>query len=512
MAPVKTLNSVASVSNWTAPFTFDLRSLAVFRIVLGVLILADLAFRFGSLSEMYTDSGFFTRELSFEYLQRQLPDEISKFAWSTYWLSGSYEIVVALFACSAMSAVLLTIGKWTRIATVASWVFLASLHIRNPLVTTSGDYLFKMMLFWSMFMPLGAFWSLDAMKKRIGQDSKWRSTTSYFSVATIGFVCQLMIAYFFPGLAKWNAIWVNGEAMSYVLRWDIYITEFGKTMLDFPFALKLISWLTLFFELIWIWTILIPWKNDWFRLSNLAFMWVFHLGIAVCMSIGLFPVICMVAWLPLVPAFVWGKPSGAPIVSWNWIRMSVADRLVQVFLTFVILAVVYWNVSNIEHRYLKLAKPELLTRFALLLHLDQHFQMFGVPPAINPWFVYEASLADGTQFDIFRNDKIQRERPDRVCDTFPSFHWRKLHQNIVHQQFEYLRQPLVDYMARKWNERNPPAKQIVRLRLLCFQEDIGPAYNQTDRHSLVWGSYVNQQLGAGSVFEAFSNDETDGKF
>ena len=123
---------------------------------------------------------------------------------------------------------------------------------------------------------------------------------SFVSLATVGFLIQLIASYLFPGIAKLNEIWFRGEAMAYVLRLDIYITEFGRSLLANDTLLAFTSWATVFAEAIWILTLLVPYKNDWFRWSNLIVFWSFHIGIGLAMSIGLFPVISMVAWLSLI--------------------------------------------------------------------------------------------------------------------------------------------------------------------------------------------------------------------
>ena len=170
-------------------FSLDLRSLALFRITAGILILVDLAFRWSTLPEMYTGEGFFTHQVANDYYTFELGESWRSLSWSLYWLSDSVIFVQTLFATAAIAALFLIVGKWTRLATIISWVLLVSLHARNPLITTSGDNLFRMMLFWSMFLPLGARWSFDSTSKTADHDA-------VFSFATIGFIFQLFAIYF----------------------------------------------------------------------------------------------------------------------------------------------------------------------------------------------------------------------------------------------------------------------------------------------------------------------------
>src|SRR5689334_7578495 len=51
----------SSQANWRNAFGIDARSLALFRLALGALLLVDLAVRATDLNVMYTDDGMFSR-------------------------------------------------------------------------------------------------------------------------------------------------------------------------------------------------------------------------------------------------------------------------------------------------------------------------------------------------------------------------------------------------------------------------------------------------------------------
>src|SRR5215831_12295648 len=107
-------------------FGADLRSLAVFRISLALLILFDLANRSADLTAHYTDLGVLPRGEMISPIPSGWP-------LSLYFMSGSPHVQVGLFLLAALFAVLLLVGYHTRWMTVASWMLLASLHVRNPL-------------------------------------------------------------------------------------------------------------------------------------------------------------------------------------------------------------------------------------------------------------------------------------------------------------------------------------------------------------------------------------------
>ena len=486
-------------------FAFDLRSLAVFRIALGLLVLSDLVFRLPTLVAMTSGEGLFTRQLSFDCHQTHLGEAWSSSVWSLFWISDTIEFSYTLFAIAAIAAVFLIIGKWTRWATFVCWLIVASLHARNPMITSSADSMFKMMLFWSIFLPLGKKWSADSRNEE-------NNLNHVLSIATIGYSFQLFALYFFPGIAKWNDIWFNGEAMSYVLRLDIYIREFGSSLLEYPGLLTAITWITLAAEVFLILTLFLPWKNSAWRMINMLVFVAFHIGIALSLGIGLFSAICIVAWLPLIPTTVWklwlpAKGNGpdnatqqTPVFGWN--EKSLPGLAAELFCVLALIIVVAWNVANIEHESTKPLRVPIIQQTGHLLALDQHFQMFGVPPKENPWFVYEALLANGKQIDIWREREVDLEKPDSGLTVFPDFHWRKLHRNALYPTNEFVRQPMLDYVVRRWNENHDEHEQVTRARLICYREPIGPDYNNSDRYSHTWATYQNEDAQPGSLFDS----------
>ncbi|MCB0386621.1 MAG: hypothetical protein KDD43_14610, partial [Bdellovibrionales bacterium] len=136
-------------------FGLDLRSLALFRVSLGLLIIADLINRGRYLVAHYTDFGVLPRHALLEYFA-------NKWHVSLHLAGGSEGFQAFLFAVAFIFALMLMVGYRTRLATIVSWVLLVSLQLRNPMVLQGGDALFKMLVFWAMFLPLGAKFSVDS--------------------------------------------------------------------------------------------------------------------------------------------------------------------------------------------------------------------------------------------------------------------------------------------------------------------------------------------------------------
>ena len=117
-------------------FAIDPRSLALFRVGLGILLLVDLVIRVTDCEAHYSDLGVIPRELIASQTEEY-------WIWSIHMLSGAIQFQYLLMGIAAVAAVCLTVGRCTRVATVVSWVLLVSLHDRNLLILNGGDVLVR---------------------------------------------------------------------------------------------------------------------------------------------------------------------------------------------------------------------------------------------------------------------------------------------------------------------------------------------------------------------------------
>src|SRR6266850_3570838 len=90
-------------------FGIDPRSLALFRMAMGALLLADLAIRATDLNAMYTDDGMFSRA---EICRRAT----TVWNWSFHFGSGSWGYQAMLFGIAAALALAVLVGFETRLA------------------------------------------------------------------------------------------------------------------------------------------------------------------------------------------------------------------------------------------------------------------------------------------------------------------------------------------------------------------------------------------------------------
>ncbi|MDY6764979.1 MAG: HTTM domain-containing protein, partial [Halobacteria archaeon] len=270
-------------------FAIDTRALAAFRISLGLLLLADLLLRSRDLVAFYTDSGV---------LPRQALQEHSSFLYSIslHTLSGDAWFQALLFVIAGVLALSLLFGYRTRTVTVASWVLLVSLHARNPVLLNGGDSLLRRLLFWSVFLPLGEKWSVDAVRK----DSQKQQVTNLASAALL---LQVVMIYTVNAIFKLRGgIWTNGEAILYVFSLDQLTVLFGDILSQYPDLLVFLNYVWLVMVIFSAGLILLRGRS---RAVFASLFVVMHLGMLLTMNLGLFPLISIAGLIPFLPREVW---------------------------------------------------------------------------------------------------------------------------------------------------------------------------------------------------------------
>ena len=279
-------------------FGADLRSLALFRIVLALLVLADLAIRATDLSAHYTDRGVLPRTV----LVTQV---LSRWAFSLNVMNGEPFFQALLFGVAAVAALGLLVGYRTRLMTIVVWVLLLSIQWRNPLVGASDGPLLRLMLFWAMFLPLGAYWSVDRALK----DGASRLSTRFLSVATVGLFLQIAFVYWFTAALKSGPEWrVDGTALYYALSLDQLSTQTGQYLLNFPDLLTVMTFATFGLEALGPFLLFCPFFTGPVRTGAVMAFMSLHFGIWMTMNLGIFPWIsafCMVCFLP---GWFWDVP------------------------------------------------------------------------------------------------------------------------------------------------------------------------------------------------------------
>ena len=283
------------VSRWVPTsvleiFAADVRSLAALRIVLAVIVLVDLAGRARNLLAHYTDDGVLPRHI--------LLDEAGILRPSLNWIGGTTVVQTLLFGITALAAVALLVGYRTRVMNVVVWVMVLSIQNRNPFVLSAEDALLRLLLFWSMFLPLGAWWSVDSLRDAPAP----RVSMRVLSMASAGLFLQIAFVYWFTVIRKSGPEWrIDGTAIYYALSVDQITGSIGSYLLQFPALLRVLTFAVLGIEVIGPLLLFCPVATGPVRTAGVLMIMSLHFGILLTMMIWVFPwlsAFCMVCFLP----------------------------------------------------------------------------------------------------------------------------------------------------------------------------------------------------------------------
>lgn len=274
-------------------FGIDVRSLAAFRIGLGALVLLDLVARLPLIEVLYTDQGLLPRDVVTLGPLSQTPFDLYRFAGSFGWAATG---IALTFACWA----LFTIGFRTRWVTAALWVLMSALFRRNQYATDSGDSLVRCFLFWSMFLPLGACWSVDAR----GRDPTPKVVCT---PATAALLLQPALLYFVAGIVKDTPPWRDGSAVLLALAETEWVEPFGIWLSRYSGLLHVMTYATRIVEIVAPLLLFLPIFTLRARIVAIACLTAFQVALASALRLNFFPLYSSVGWLAFVPGFVWAR-------------------------------------------------------------------------------------------------------------------------------------------------------------------------------------------------------------
>lgn len=212
--------------------------MAVFRIFIGVISLADFLILLVSFQDFFTEKGLYP-----VWMSERFSEGIPHFDL----LAGVTDSRVAMvfLILGIVAAAMTAVGLFTRISSVALFILMLTLHNRNADILMAGDWLLRMWVFAVAVGPSGAVLSLDrkffGRGKPVAEVSLWPQKLVQF---------QLAIVYFMTVWLKWGGeLWRNGTATYYAG----HLKEFEKFPVpDFvyaPILVKAATYGTLLVEL-----------------------------------------------------------------------------------------------------------------------------------------------------------------------------------------------------------------------------------------------------------------------
>lgn len=288
------------LTNLKKSFSFDDRSLALYRFLIGLIVMADVIYRWEDLSNFYIDTGLIPRATFVS--EMSMP-----WSFSFHLANGSYLFAVVMFSIHLIIGLMLVFGYKTRWAMIGAYIMTVSVHNRNWLVNNGGDDVLRAILFFSIFLPLNRCFSIDSALQKEKNETK-----DFFSTWVFTFFLQVFAIYFVSYILKDSDIWrKNFTAVFFSSRLDIFATPFGIWMRDFPAIGTVITFFSIYLE--WLGPLLLfgafLFGRFWWMLRLLIVVLFigFHFGIFLTMNIGLFTFICESMWTLFLPGPMWDR-------------------------------------------------------------------------------------------------------------------------------------------------------------------------------------------------------------
>jgi len=435
----------------TATFTLDARSLAAFRIGVGCVLVADCLLRTRDFRLMFTPDGMFPLET----LARYHGDPT---IWSLAFLHDRSWWAALVLGLEGMAGVAVAIGYRTRLATILAWVAVVSVIRRTSPATNAGDVWFACQIFWAMFLPLGARWSVDAARTTAADPGRPK-IGRVCSVASAALILQLVAVYLGAGLSKCNSSWFAGEALSHALSVHDHGTPLGMHLGGIDWIARPLQWGVLLGELA-LPLLLVALPRPAIRAGIVALFIAFHAIIWLTMTVGLFAAIGIVAWLPLIPAAAWPAATA-----------TATDRLAGLGRT------ASWAcglaglvaLASFVHRatpWRAHSLPQPLIAAINLSCLPQQWEMFGGVPPQEQWVYARGVLADGSAVDLLRDGRpLEQERPAGGFTSLPHHRWHKFLWILPQPRVNVFAEPAAEALARDWNRRHGPAHQVTAVEI-----------------------------------------------
>jgi predicted DCC family thiol-disulfide oxidoreductase YuxK len=277
-------------------FSFDVRSVALFRVVFAAVLLVDLYLRSRVLDEFYTNEGLVPNHTL-------LWAPLGRHVFSLFFTVSHHGEAVALMLLCAACFVCLLIGLATKLAQVASLIALISLNGRVALLENGGDVVMNLLAIWTLFLPLGERFSVDALLRslrarpehspaQLNERARLQPTRVY-SLACFALLLQFTAIYYFNVVHKSGVGWLDGSAVHYVLHQDRLVKPFGIWLREHasPGALAFLTRATIVTESVGVLAIASPFFVRYTRTLAVILMPLMHLGFELCLDLGVFSLV-----------------------------------------------------------------------------------------------------------------------------------------------------------------------------------------------------------------------------
>jgi hypothetical protein len=409
---------------------------------LGALVVLDILTRLRDVTAFYTDLGVMPR-------LEALHGRPAYWYWSLFHVDGSRAFAIALFVAFFPAALALLLGYRTRAATVACWLYLHSVQMRNLEVCDSGDTVLRLLCFFLMFIDSGGRFSLDvALGRRTPA-----ATVPALPLCLLRF--QIALIYAMAVSWKTGSSWRDGTAVLRAMQNSDFARPLAEAVAKWPGLCSAATYGTLLLEFCF--PLLVLSRRSFHRAIAIGFGLLLHGGIFATMRVGVFSLALPVSylafvhptWLDRIPrlgvrlgetAKLRGSPEAGPSIAFpRWLGIVLVVQM----------AFIVWDQIGIRTRR---SAPWLVRVELRVIGLWQHWNVFSPdPPDSRIAFRAEGIRTDGTTVEALAA-AAPRMLPDR---RFFYSRWYKYRSNVEEGDAILLRS-FAKYICRRYNHDHSP--------------------------------------------------------
>lgn len=223
--------------------------------------------------------------------------------WSWFWHVSSPEWLWALHAAALVVMAMFTLGLFSRVTAVLSWLCAVAYAHRVPGALFGLDQINAMLSMYLMVGPSGAAWSVDRLiaRWRAGRRLPAAKASTGANLAVRLIQVHMCVIYFFAGISKLQGqSWWAGTALWGAVANLEYQTLDLTWMCRTPWLVALLTqatvwWELFFFVLVW---------HRMLRPLVLAGAVVLHLGIAFGMGMVTFGLVMLIGCASFLPPWL----------------------------------------------------------------------------------------------------------------------------------------------------------------------------------------------------------------
>jgi hypothetical protein len=308
----------------------------------------------------------------------------------------------------------------------------------------------------------------------------------------------------------------DGTAVFLALSIDQFTTPVGRMLLPYHGLLTVMTFGTLALELVGPFVAIFCFDNSRIRTFIVACYIVFHIGLGLCIELGIFPAICIAGWMAFLPGVFWdnverryGPPAGtllarlpSRIADFGRARLAGLrkrplrvglSRAGNILAAFCLIYIILWNVRTTNFSRYSTFFPARLNFIGEALRIDQQWNLFAPYPSLDHgWYVLDARLRDGREIDLATGKAVTWDRPPLVSATYVNERWRKYLMNLWSGQYAAYRESYSLYLRRNWEEAHP-SDRLASIEIVFVLETALPNYRVAPaKHVCIWTEQFKQ--------------------